>query len=241
VRRPCDLSSSETTGPTEAIGVALSASRNRSSQWCACATSIRRRTWPELVSAMASMRRSAISSIAVNDVGIGGFRVVDVRKHGIDLGALRRDGADQRAVILVGIKLQAEAMSRELEARQHLDDAFGGRLLRRRLRLQSDLAQRPAGFRAAGEFPRLSDRGNELPARRLSAAPTFISRRRPSPVISTRSSKGEAMKRRIQASTGAGSGASWMVNIGHCSTSAPCSASSRENCASSRVSRIRMR
>jgi len=70
---------------------------------------------------------------------------------------------------------------------------------------------------------------------------TFISRRSPSPVVSTRSSKGAATKRRIQASIGAGSGASWMVNIGHCSTSAPCSASRRENCASSRVSRIRMR
>jgi len=37
---------------------------------------------------------------------------------------------------------------------------------------------------------------------------TFISRRSPSPVINTRSSKGFSMKRRIQASTGAASGAS---------------------------------
>ena len=47
--------------------------------------------------------------------------------------------------------------------------------------------------------------------------------------------------RSFQASIGAGSGASWMVNIGHCSTSAPCLISRRENCASWRVSRIRMR
>ena len=41
--------------------------------------------------------------------------------------------------------------------------------------------------------------------------------------------------------TGAASTISAIVNIGHCSTSAPCSVSSFENCASSRVSRIRMR
>ena len=49
------------------------------------------------------------------------------------------------------------------------------------------------------------------------------------------------MNRLIQSSIGAASGASWMVNIGQCNTSAPCSASRRENCASSRVSMIRMR
>jgi hypothetical protein len=37
---------------------------------------------------------------------------------------------------------------------------------------------------------------------------TFISRRNPSPVISTMSSQGFAMNRLIQASIGAGSGAS---------------------------------
>ena len=54
-------------------------------------------------------------------------------------------------------------MSLEIEPRQHLGDAFGGRLLRRHLRLQPDLAQRPAGFWAAGEFPGLADRGDEGP------------------------------------------------------------------------------
>ena len=43
VPRPCDLSSSDTTGPTEAIGVRASPSRNRASHPCARATSNRRR------------------------------------------------------------------------------------------------------------------------------------------------------------------------------------------------------
>ena len=56
VRNPWDLSSSETTGPTDAIGVRVRPSRNRASYPCACATSTRRRTWPELVSAIADVR-----------------------------------------------------------------------------------------------------------------------------------------------------------------------------------------
>ena len=59
-------------------------------------------------------------------------------------------------------------MAGEVEPRQHLGDAFGGRLFRRHLRLQPDLAQRPAGLRAAGEFARLAERGDEV---RLDADP----------------------------------------------------------------------
>src|SRR6185312_17325446 len=80
----------------------------------------------------------------------------------IDLGALRRNGADQLAVISVGIKLQADAVSAEIEPRQHLDDALGGRLLRRRLRLQPDLAQRPAGLGPAGQFSGLAERSDQI-------------------------------------------------------------------------------
>ena len=196
---------------------------------------------PRLVSAMASMRPAAISSIAVTMLASAALRVIDIRQHGIDLGALRGDGADQRAVILVRIKLQADAVALQVEPRQHLGDAFGGRLLRRHLRLQPDLAQRPAGLWAAREFSRLAERGNEFlldadPPRRPSSAGAGL--RRSSAPDRRRAL---SMKRLIQASIGAGSGASWMVNIGHCSTSAPCSVSRRENCASSRVSRIRMR
>ena len=64
-----------------------------------------------------------------DDVGVGGLRVVDVGQHGIDLRALRGDGADQRAVVLVRIKLQTHPMTSEVDAREHLGDAFGGRLL----------------------------------------------------------------------------------------------------------------
>ena len=64
------------------------------------------------------------------------------------------------------------------------------------------------------------------------ARASFMIRRRPSPVISTRSSNGLSTARRIQASIGTGSGASLMLNIGHCKTSAPCSDSRRANKAS---------
>src|SRR5450755_753500 len=97
-----------------------------------------------------------------NDVGVGGLRIVDVGKHGIDLGAPRRDGADQRAMVPVGIKLQAHAMSPEIDACEHLGDAFGCRLLRRYLRLQPDLAQRPAGFWAASKFSRSAEGCDEF-------------------------------------------------------------------------------
>ena len=53
-------------------------------------------------------------------------------------------------------------MSAEIEPRQHLGDAFGGRLFRRRLRLQPDLAQRPAGLGPAGEFSSLAERGDKI-------------------------------------------------------------------------------
>ena len=52
-----------------------------------------------------------------DDIGIGSLCVIGIGQHGIDLGALRRNGADQCAVILLGIKLQAEAMPGEIDAR----------------------------------------------------------------------------------------------------------------------------
>jgi hypothetical protein len=58
-----------------------------------------------------------------------------------------------------------------------------------------------ANFRA---LPSAAMKSRSTPIRRA----TFISRRRPSPVISTRSSQGFSTKRRIQASIGAASGAS---------------------------------
>jgi hypothetical protein len=58
------LSSSDTAGPTDAIGVCSSALRDRSSQPRARATSIRRRIWPRLVSAIASIRPAAIAFYA---------------------------------------------------------------------------------------------------------------------------------------------------------------------------------
>jgi hypothetical protein len=85
----------------------------------------------------------------------------DVRQHGIDVGALRLDRADQRAVVLVRIELQAEAMALRSK-RQHLGDTFRGRLLRRHLRLQSDLAQRPAGLSGARKLAGLAERRNEF-------------------------------------------------------------------------------
>ena len=175
-----------------------------------------------------------------DDVGVGGLRVIDVRQHGIDLGALRLDRADQRAVILVRIKLQADAMAAQIEARQHLGDAFGCRLLRRHLRLQPDFAQRPAGLWAAREFSRLAERGDELlldadpPHHLHQPAQAFAGHQHQIVAGLVDEAPDPGLDRR-------GSGASWMVNIGHCRTSAPCSASRRENCASSRVSRIRMR
>ena len=77
--------------------------------------SIRRRIWPRLVSAIASMRPARHLVDRGDDVGVGGLRVIDIGQHGIDLGALRLDGADQRAVVLVRVKLQAEAMASEIE------------------------------------------------------------------------------------------------------------------------------
>jgi len=65
-------------------------------------------------------------------------------------------------VILVRIKLQAEAMSAEIDARQHLGDAFGCRLVGRHLRLQSDLEQRPPGLGSAGKFSHPPERGDEV-------------------------------------------------------------------------------
>ncbi len=97
-----------------------------------------------------------------DDVGIRRLRIVDIRQHGIDLGALRGDGAGQRAVILVRVELQAEAAAFQVEPRQHLGDAFRGRFFRRHLRLEPDLAQRPARLWAAGEFARRIERGNEF-------------------------------------------------------------------------------
>ena len=113
-------------------------------------------------------------------------------------------------------------MPPQVDPRQHLGDAFGGRLsvvtcgsspISRSAR--PGLGPR-ANFRA---LPSAAKKARSTSIRRAN----FIRRRKPSPVISTRSSQGLSMKRRIQASTGAGSGASRMVNIGHCSTSAPCS------------------
>ena len=170
VRRPCDLSSSDTTGPTEAIGVRASPSRNLRF------ASMRPRDLDQAAHLARIGQRDRIDAACRHlvdrgdDVGVGGLRVIDIGQHGIDLGALRLDRADQHAVILVRIELQAEAMAAEIDARQHLGDAFGGRLLRRHLRLQPDLAQRPAGFWAAREFARLAERGDEIPARRRSGA-----------------------------------------------------------------------
>jgi hypothetical protein len=70
---------------------------------------------------------------------------------------LRLDRADQDAVILVRVKLQAEATAAEVEALQHLGYAFRSRLFRRHLRLQADFAQRLARFGPAREFARLAE------------------------------------------------------------------------------------
>ena len=107
------------------------------------------------------------------NIVVGSLGVVDVRQHGVDRGALRRDGADQRAMILVGIELQPDAVACEVDARQHLGDALRGRLLGGLLRLQADLAQRPAGFRTAGVFSCLSECCDEFyPQARLRGRPS---------------------------------------------------------------------
>ena len=143
-------------------------SRRRSSQPRARATSTRRRICPEI-----GQRNGVDAALRHlvdrgDDVGVGCLGVIDVGRHGIDLGAQRLDGADQGAVVLVRIELQADAVALEVELRQHLGNALGGRLLRRHLRLQPDLAQRPAGFWAAGEFSRLRKRCDKV---RLDADP----------------------------------------------------------------------
>ena len=51
-----------------------------------------------------------------DDIGVGSLCVIGLGQHGIDLGALRRNGADQCAVVLLGIKLQAQAMSGKIDA-----------------------------------------------------------------------------------------------------------------------------
>ena len=155
VRNPSTLSSSETAGPTEAIGVLrepfaqlrLAAARPGDFDEAADLTQIGQRD-----------RIDPAGGHFVDggdDIGVGGLRVVGIRQHGIDLGrALRLDRADQRAVILVRIELQADPVAAQVDARQHFGDALGGRLFRRHLRLQPDFAQRLAGLRAADEFAR---------------------------------------------------------------------------------------
>jgi len=103
-------------------------------------------------------------------------------------------------------------------------------------RLQPDLAQRAPGLRAARKFARLADAamkscsGRAAPPPLSSAAAAFavISTRCRRPVDETPDPRLD--RRRIRRS--------WMVNIGHCSIVRALSVSSRENCASSRVSRI---
>jgi len=49
------------------------------------------------------------------DVGVGSACVVDIGRHGIGLCTARGDRAEQRAVILVGIELDADATAFEVE------------------------------------------------------------------------------------------------------------------------------
>ncbi len=60
-------------------------------------------------------------------------------------------------MVLVRIKLKADASPLQIEPAQHFDHALGGRLLRGLLRIEGDLAQRLAGLRAAGEFSRFGE------------------------------------------------------------------------------------
>ncbi len=97
----------------------------------------------------------------LDDVGLRRLRIVDVGQYRIDLGALRGDGVDQRAVIALGIELQPEAVLLEIDPLQHLGDSLRRRGLGRDMRLEADLAQRASGLGAASETARRTERLDE--------------------------------------------------------------------------------
>ena len=97
----------------------------------------------------------------MQDVRLGDTRVIDVRQHRIDLSAPRFDAANQYAVILIRVQLQSNPSAVQVEPRQHVRHAFRGWPVGRYGGVDSDIAQCPAGLRAAGKGARLPDRRDE--------------------------------------------------------------------------------
>jgi hypothetical protein len=109
----------------------------------------------------------------------------------------------------------------EIEARQYFHYAFGRRLLRRDLRLETDFAQGPSRLWPAGKFARASEQADEIslyvqPPRGLDQASQPFPGHQHEIVEGVRDRAAG-----IQTSKGAGSRTSSIVNIGHCRTSAP--------------------
>ena len=222
---PIASSSAATIGPTAATTMRSKPCRSSASRPKARATSRNRRTWGALVKAIASIRRQPFRQSRRSRA----HRRLPKRRH-----MEAQDPLPPRP--LRGISEVAHSHCRDIAVRrpaarrghpfQRRDNAFGRGFVGGHVSGQSDLSQRADWLWSACNLAcqaQCSDEGRLEIDRR--AKPRR--RRRPSPVISTRSSHLPSAKRRSHASTVSVSGASRMAIIGQGTVSAPSPSSMR--------------